>query len=298
MADKKEKEERLISQRLAQQVAETAGKAKYPVIAAIALIIVAIIVIALVRRSNEATRIASENALYKAQIDAYTKLDGDPQSILGEVVGRYPGTPAAAQASIYQFAFAVRDGQAETAEKIARDFIAKNSRHEFVPRMRLALGQLLLDNDRVGDARREIEPLSRQPGATMPEALLTMAQIYEREAEPLKDEPAAYEQKLIEARDAYTNIVAQAQNRQAFWPPSVVLAADFSLLLVNDKLAGYSHPAPKGAPASAAAPGSEALDVSIIPAPPSDTAAPREPAEPPAAGEAPETPEGDGEAGE
>lgn len=271
MADKNEKAViSSASQRIAQQVTDNAGKIRYILVAALAVVVVALAAFGLFRRSAREARAASERALFQAQIDSYTKPENDAFAAFAAVAAGYSGSDAAVAAKIYQFAVALRDNDYDAAEKAARDFIGQNPKHDFIPRMRLALGQLLLGGDRIDEARKEIEPLSKMGGATAPEAALTIAQIYEREADSL--EGSAREAKLMEARNAYTNITSQAQNRFAYWPQSVVLAAEFSLLMVNDKLMNYKHPEPRtmAIAAGGALPGGVSVAAEDMPAPPED----------------------------
>ncbi len=271
MAEKKEKDDlSSVSQRLAKQVTDNAGKIRNIIIAVVIVVVAFVAVFLIMRRNASESLAASERALFQAQVDTYTKPENDAMATFAAVAREYSGSAAADSARVYQFAVALKDNDFDAAEKAAREFIKQNPTHAFAPRMRLALGQLLLNINRVDEAKAEIEPLSKLGGATQPEAAITIAQIYEREADKL--EGPAREQKLIEAQNAYTNIMAQSQNRFSYWPQSVVLAAEFSLLAVNDKLQGYTHPEPKVMPpAAVGASLPEGLSVDIMPAPPSET---------------------------
>jgi hypothetical protein len=175
-----------------------------------------------------------------------------------------------AQALIFQFTHATSLEDKSIAEKLARDFLKAYPKDDFANRMRLSLGNLLMNAGRLEEAKTEIDAVVRQNDGTLPEALLAQAQIKQLEAELVKADKDAYNKKLGEAREAYASIVSQVQAQREFWPEKVYLAAEFSLLLINDQLAGYQHPAPKlpAAPLSSAE--AENMDVGVVAAPPSD----------------------------
>ncbi len=272
MAEKNEKGNVSASQKLADKVAEKAVSGRHYIVAII-IAAVLITVIAFIYRSRvEAQAIAAENALYKAKMDVAANLGNDYIGIFDRIVSEYPGTPAAAQAIIQQFGYANNASEYETAEKIARNFLKAFSQHQFAPRMRLALGQLLMNDGNLAEARSELEAVQRLNDASYPEATLALAQLLEQEAEAVKDDDAEYKKKLILAREAYSNITSQMESPSStqYWPQDLRPFAEFSLTLINDKLAGYTHPAPKNQsqPASAVAADASETDLGLIAAPP------------------------------
>lgn len=266
MAEKKEKEEVSVSQKLAHKLTEKADWLRTVVIGVLVAAVVVIAVIAVVRRMDRTKRTASENALYLGQIEAFGSTDADPIAALDKVAKEYAGLPAGAQATLYKFGAVNGLNDAAQAETVAREFLKTYPNDPFAPQIRLALGQILFNAGRFEDARRELQPLAREGNPVYPEASLALAQIVEREAEAVKDDPVQYDRKLNEARDAYTTIASASQSRQSYWPPQVTQVAEFALLLINDRLAGYTHPAPKGAASAEAE--TDALDVGILAAPP------------------------------
>lgn len=246
MAEAKERAPSPSGSPLAAKVAEKADRIKYFALALLAAFVVcAAIVIGI--RNNDAARIAeANNAVFMTGIEAQGKPEAEIMSMFAKIARDYRGLPAAEQAIIYQFGFAFSTNDLAAAEKAARDFLAHYPSSSFAPNMRLALGQTLMNLGRHDEAKRELEPLRDGPAKTLTDARLALAQILEREAEAAAaGGDDAYQDRLEQAREAYTDIVTQSRyagERPIFWPPRVVSFAEYALILINDRLAGYEHP--------------------------------------------------------
>ncbi|MDR3211396.1 MAG: tetratricopeptide repeat protein [Planctomycetota bacterium] len=252
MPDSKNNTGPSLSQRLADNITVRASKIRWAFWLFFGVLIVALVAVTLVRNQRSGRLTDSENSLYQAQVDAFGRVDADPPAILGQVAENYRGLPAGAKAIMYAYAYQLGENNLEAAESLANDFLKTYPNSRFAPDFHLGLAKLLHNSGKTEEARREVEPLARQDGLDIyPEAALLLAEITESEAEPLADNPELQNQKLTEAREIYTNLVTQAQSR-LYWPPSVRLRADFALLLLNDRMAGYRHPSPQGSPPAAA----------------------------------------------
>ncbi|MDR0362165.1 MAG: tetratricopeptide repeat protein [Planctomycetota bacterium] len=261
------------TRRLAEKVAEKADRIKYLVLIAIAVLIAAALGIGWARSSRAKREAAADNALFKAELDAIGKTPDEVLAIFGNIAAEYAGLPAAEQALVYQFAYQFYTGNIKEAEEPLRAHLKNYPASSLSPQIRLALGQTLLAQGDFDGAKRELEPLHNGPAKVMPEARLAYAQALEGEAELARGEPAEYNRRLELAREAYLDIVGQAQSRVSVWPQLVVQNADFSLLMVNDKLAGYEYrnllrpPASAVDPAAPSSAGTETAVVGDAPAP-------------------------------
>ncbi|MCC8180178.1 MAG: tetratricopeptide repeat protein [Planctomycetes bacterium] len=259
--------------RLAVKVAEKADKLKYIIIAVVVILLVAAGVFSYVRRSRAEKTAAADTAFFTAELEQGQN-PGEGIQIFGKMAQDYAGLPAGARAQIVQFAQAFNTREFATAETAARNFISRYPDSIFTPRARLALAQTVLEMDRVSEAVNMLRELTsvRTPDI-YPEAKLALAQALEREAEQVKDsDPAEYRRRLEVAAEEYADIVGQSQSPtgRGFWSQAVVLPADFSLVLVRDKLAGYEHPAPLGRAESAASALPATIDMSDFPPPAAD----------------------------
>ncbi|MDR1612497.1 MAG: hypothetical protein LBT97_06895 [Planctomycetota bacterium] len=222
-------------------MAEKADRIKYLVVAAIAVLIASALVIGWVRNAGKARDAAANNALFKAEIETVGKMPDEAVAVFGKVIDEYAGLPAAEQALISQFALLFYANRHKEAEAPLREHLKNFPASAFAPRIRLALGQTLLQLGDIGGAKRELDSLRNGPVEVVPEARLSLAQALEREADAAGDDKAEYGRRLELAREAYFEIVNQARTRTSFWPRPIVENAEFSLLLVNDKLAGYQY---------------------------------------------------------
>lgn len=241
MAEKKEDATVDVTRKLADKVAEKADRIKYLVLAALAMLIVAGLVIGWVRSSGKARDAAANDALFKAGMDGVGKTPEEFAPILKKVAVDYAGLPAAEQALIFEFTALYYSGKYKEAEEPLRTHMKDFPASAFAPKVRLALGQTLLQQGDFAGAKRELQPLLAGPASVMPEARLAYAQALEREAEAAKDDKAEYANRLERAREAYFEIVNQAQTRTSLWPQGVVQSAEFALLMMDDKLAGYEY---------------------------------------------------------
>ena len=279
MAEKKEKDEASVSQRLAEKIVAKAGRIKYIVLGVLVVALLIVGVIAVMRHNADTRQANSENALYLAKMEVYNKPDGDYKAVLGKVAKDYAGLPAAAGALSAMFSIAAEKNDYAAAVDYGREFIRGFPQHAFAPSIRLGLGHVLMNTGRLSEARPEIEAAIRAAGGISPMATLAMAQLDLLEAEAKGD---ADSPQVIRARDAFTTIRTSALSRSAYWPEPVMRIADFSLVLVNDYMAGYQHPAPIAA-ASVGDVSALDIDVGAVALPPVDAVAEAEDQEEPAA---------------
>lgn len=287
MAEKKEKEDSTVSQRLATTVTQKADKLTFLVVAVLVAAVVAIIGISLYRHYERSKVSESQNALFKGYVEAMGTLEADPQASFARVAKDFAGMPAGAQALLYQFNHAKGLGETATTETLARDFLKAYPKHEFAPQMRIALGHLLMNDGKLAEAKAEFDAVLKDGGAaSYPAAALAVAQIAEMQGAADQGDPRAAEQSLSAAREAYANINATGQSARNYMPQQLSMIAEFAQLLVNDRLSGYEHPAPLGVATGAGE--DNTLPVGVLAPPPAaddDAVAAPESADEPAAGE-------------
>ncbi len=96
MAEKKEKDDlSSVSQRLAKQVTDNAGKIRNIIIAVVIVVVAFVAVFLIMRRNASESLAASERALFQAQVDTYTKPENDAMATFAAVAREYSGSAAA-----------------------------------------------------------------------------------------------------------------------------------------------------------------------------------------------------------
>ncbi|MDR2391294.1 MAG: hypothetical protein LBE84_06425 [Planctomycetota bacterium] len=237
---------------LAVRVAEKIRKSRRWLIPAVLIIAAAAAVIAYGRHAAARREAEAENAVFRSEVELATKPDFDI-AVLDREASEYKGFPAGARALATRFARAFADRDYATAERSAREFISSYPKSVFISRVRLALVQALFMGGKFSEAESLLRDLIRSAGPDIfPQAKLALAQTLERLAEESVN-PDEYRRYLEEAETEYNDIVVRSQisvpSQRGYWPPAVVVAADFALVAVKDRLAGYIHPAP-GRPAA------------------------------------------------
>lgn len=273
MAEKKDKDEAADSglSRLSEKVAEKAHIIKYLIVAIVVILVVSGAVFAYLSRQRLAQDTAAESTLFRDQADAAANPGKSGLEAFTKDADAFKGLPAGARARIYAYGSAHQARNLDAAEKEARAFLTEYPQNPFVPRMRLALAQTLMAKGKLPEAVGMFRELKSSGKVDVEaESSLALAQALEREADAAKDNPDEYTRRLESARAAYNDIVllARAPNPTMRWPQHVLGVAEFSLVIINDKLAGYRHEAPvKAAPAAPVGP---MMDESLIPPPPSE----------------------------
>lgn len=291
MADNAEKhkgEEESRTSRLAGTIAQKANKIKYVVLALVIVLIAAMVVFSQQRRAKAAREAEAENKIFQAEVDLANTPENDGIPVFGKLGADYASLPAGARAYINQFAIAFNTRDFAKAETAARDLLKSYPKNIMASRVRLALAQSLLMQDKTTEAQSIFRDLAQSADFTvMPAAKLALAQSLERDAEAVKDNPDEYRRRLEAAEAEYNDIIVRSQisvpSQRGFWPQAVTLPADFSLVVIKDKLAGYRHEAPVAAPPAPAAVPGEFESVMNIPPPPPES-------EEEVAEETPETP--------
>lgn len=270
MADKhaepKEEDINSISSRLTKVVTEKADFIKYAALAVFAVLIIALAVVYYTRSANAARRAESENALYRAEYLASQHPDQNASETFAKMAKEYAGLPAGMRAQVMQFSQAFNAKDYAGAATAIRDFLKANPGSSFAPRAQLALGQTLLMQEKYPEAEAELRRLAgtRAP-STYAEAKFALAQTLERSAESVKDNAEEYKRRLGVAAEEYADIVGQARaiSRRGYWPTAVLMASDYALVTLRDKLAGYDHKLPQGSNAAAPTSTAAALPSSL-----------------------------------
>lgn len=242
-------------ERLSNAVAMKADKIKYLVLAAVIIVIAAVAIFSYTRRSRATRETAAQNQVFQSIVDMQSNPEtADGAAVFGKQAKEFAGLPAGAQAQLLQFAFAYNAKDFAGAEQAARDFIRTYPKSGMVTRVRLALGQTLLQQNRIGDAVSAFrEIVAANEPETFPEAKLALAQALERDALQAQDNPDEYRRRLETAEREYNDIISRSRivgAQRGFWPQAVVLPADYALVQIKDKLAGHTL----GEPATPEAP--------------------------------------------
>lgn len=259
---------------LSHRVAAKADKIKYLVLAVIAIVAIAGVTLYQQRRSAIAREAAAEDKVFQTLIDIQGTPEADALPALGKAAEELKGLPAGARALMMQFSYAYNTKEYAAAEAAARSFISTYPKSTMLGRANLALGQSLVMQGKVSDAILVFDNLVKtESPEVFAEAKLALAQSYELEADRLKDsDPDAARRNLESAEREYNDIIVRSRTtvgQRGFWPQAITLPADFSLILIKDKLAGYQHEAPRG-PESAALSTAEREAAVMATPPPSD----------------------------
>ena len=260
------------------------AKWKYPILVAMTAILAGTAIYAVIADRREKEKRDITNALFDIGYEASTKPGFDAASAFSRLADNHKGKPVAAQARILEYRVIADKGDFRAAEEILRRFLAEYPDNQFTPRMRLALGQNLLTQNRVSEALAMLRDLlAGTSSEVMPEARLAIAQALARQAEEAADDPAEYHSRLEEARDAYIQLIDMG--RRSGWG-GVVAVGEFSLVLINDKLAGYTPlPPPSGSAGDGSVGDGESASASLETSPAADPetppALPKAPTEPP-----------------
>gem|GEM_PF-2981595 len=244
-----EKQSYEASPSLSHRVAARADKIKYIVIALVVIVAAGIGIFTYQRQQSEAKEARAENALYQAEIDILNAPETDAAGMFGKMAQEFRGMPAGARALVMQFGHAFNTGDFAVAEKAARDFLAQYPSNILAERAALSLGQALLEQNRLQPAIDELRKLTNTATPEMlPEAKLALAQALEKYAEEAKDNPDEYRSRLAAAEAEYNDIIVRSQisapSQRGFWPQAVTVPADFSLVVIKDKLSGHVHESP------------------------------------------------------
>lgn len=269
---------------LSHRVAAKADKIKYAVLAVVAVVVIGGVVLYQQRSSAAKREAEAENRVFQTLIDIQSTPESDALPVLAKAAEDLKGLPAGSRALMMQFSYAFNTKEYAAAEAAARSFISTYPKSTMLGRANLALGQSLVMQGKVSDAILVFDNLVKTESPEIfAEAKLALAQSYELEAERLKDsDPAAAHRNLQSAEREYNDIIVRSRTtvgQRGFWPQAITLPADFSLILIKDKLAGYQHEAPRG-PESAALNTVEREAAVMATPPPSDE---REASEEPAA---------------
>lgn len=232
------------------RIAAKADKLKFVVLAVIVILAAAIVIVSQQRKAAAAREAEAENKVFQTLVDIQGSPEANALPTLTKMADEMKALPAGGRARIMAFSYAYNTRDYKAAESAARDFLAAYPKSPMAGRARLGLGQALLMQERTADAAAEFKALvDSEAPEVFPEAKLAYAQTLELEAEKVKDDPAAYRSKLEAAEQQYNDIVVRSQitvaNQRGFWPQAVTLPANFALVVIKDKLAGYEHPAPR-----------------------------------------------------
>ncbi len=278
MAENADKNEEKPS--LGHRLAEKADKIKYIVIALVVIALAGIALFNYQRRQTAAREMQAENKLYQSEIDLMSKPESDAIGMFSQLAKDYQGLPAGARSLVMKFGFAYNTRDYVAAEQAARDYLKEYPKSPMTSRVRLSLGQALRMQNKTNEAVTVFRELvSAAAPDILPEAKLALAQALESQAEESKDNPEEYKRRLEAAEAEFNDIIVRSQinvpGQSGFWPQAVVLPADFSLVVIKDKLAGYKHQSPRAAEQPAVTQ-SELESAAQVTTPPSDT--PAEPA--------------------
>lgn len=260
---------------LAVRMAEKANKLKYVVLIALIVVLAAVAIFTYQRRQAAAREAAAENSIFQAQVDMINQPEKDATASFASLAKEHAGLPAGARALTFEFSTAYEAGEYAKAESALRELIKRYPNNLMIPRARLALGQTLLAQDKNSEAMTIFRELSSiGDPAVLPEAKLALAQTLERDAETVKgQDPEEYARRLKAAEDEYNDIVVRSSNpipaQRGYWPEIVTSVAEFSLVAIKDRLAGYEHLPPRGPQTvSSSLSSSEGLGVMNEPPPP------------------------------
>lgn len=177
-------------------------------------------------------------------IDVRGNPEADAVAQFGLVAKEFSGLPGGAQAQLLQFAFAYNTGKYPEAEQAARDFIREYPASSLVNRVKMALGQALLMQDKLTETISTFRGLvGTADPEVLPGAKLGLAQSLEKDAETVRDDEVEYHRRLELAEAEYNDIIVRSRitiaSQRGYWPQAVVLPADYALVLIKDKLAGH-----------------------------------------------------------
>ena len=242
---------------LAVRVAEKIRRSSRWLIPALLIVVAAAAVVAYGRHAASRREAEAENAVFRSEVELAARPNFDIADLDREA-NEYKGLPAGARALTTRFSRAFADRDFAAAERSIREFISSYPQSAFLSRARLALAQALFMGGKFSEAESLLRDLIRVAGPDIfPQAKLALAQTLERLAGESVN-PDEYRRRLEEAETEYNDIVVRSQisvpSQRGYWPPAVVIAADFALVAVKDRLAGYVHPAPGRLPASSLRP--------------------------------------------
>lgn len=242
------------SNTLSHKISAKADKIKYLVLAAVVVTAVGVALFSYQRRSIAAKEAEAENRIFQAVIDLQAAPESDALALFGQAAREYAGMPAGERALILKFSYAFNTRDFKAAEEAARDLLRVYPESAMTNRAKLALGQTLGMQGRDPEAIALFRELNAVGDvAVLAESKLALAQALEREAEKVKDDPEQYRQALEAAEAEYNDIIVRSRitipSQRGFWPQAVTMPADFALVMIKDKLAGYSHSEPRAADA-------------------------------------------------
>ncbi|MCD8352450.1 MAG: hypothetical protein LUC93_17740 [Planctomycetaceae bacterium] len=231
-------------EQLSNTVAMKADRIKWVVLAVVIVALAAIAIFSYVRRSNAARERAAQDQVFQSIMDMQaTPETADAMAVFGRQAKDFQGMPAGAQAQLLQFAFAYNTQEYVVAEQAAREFIRAYPRSPMLSRTKLALGQALLQQGKIGDAMSQFrELIAANDSETFAEAKLALAQALEADAEQVRDNPEEYRRRLEAAEMEYNDIISRSRivgSARGFWPQAVTLPADYALVQLRDRLAGH-----------------------------------------------------------
>lgn len=235
---------------LAKKVVDKADVLKYVIIGLAVILVLSIAVFSYMRRSSASREAEAENKLFMTLVNMSASPETeDAAPVFDRLAREYAGLPAGARALVVKFVHTFNKKDYAAAEAALRDFLKGYPNHELAPRARLALGQTLVFADKLPEAVGILRDIAYSDNVgLMPEAKLALAQALEREAEAARDDPEEYRRRLEIAAAEYNDIVVRSRitvsSQRGFWSPTIVIPADFALVAIKDRLAGYTHETP------------------------------------------------------
>lgn len=231
------------------RVAEKADRIKYVAVAVVVILVAGLIIFNYQRRASAAKRTEAGNKVFQTVIDVRTNPGADAVSLFGAAAKEFSGLPGGAQAQLLQFAFAYNTGKYAEAERAAKDFIRDYPASSLVNRVKMALGQALLMQDKLTEAISTFRDLvTTADPEIFPGSKLGLAQSLEKDAEAVRDDEIEYRRRLELAETEYNDIIVRSRitiaAQRGYWPQAVVLPADYALVLIKDKLAGHEPGVP------------------------------------------------------
>ncbi|MDR1535798.1 MAG: hypothetical protein LBU64_12015 [Planctomycetota bacterium] len=201
------------------------------------------------RQVAHAREVEAENQVYRLEVELMSKPEAEAITAFRREARDFAGLPAGARALLANFAFSFNTRDFAGAEQAMRDFISGYPDNYLLPRAKLALAQSLIAQAKLSESEALLRELTRNlHPEVFPEAKLALAQTLEKIAEAAKGDSDEYRRRLTAAEEEYNDIVVRSQisipSQRGFWPQIIVLAADFSLVVIRDRLAGYQHPEP------------------------------------------------------
>ncbi len=193
----------------------------------VAIIILGAAAISLARYFSQ----AGEEQAWTATLVAMRNADRDDKKLLTELTKvrqEHGGAQAMFYATMLQASLEYSQGDFAAAAKTAQRFLNDYSGNFFAPQMRLLLAQALIRQSKYDEATAELNRALKVGRSYLePEIRLALAECLDRQG------------KFEAARDAYLNVSQQGRDNN--WPSVIVNAASFSLMLVEDKLAGVDN---------------------------------------------------------